>query len=239
VEFIHRASLAVVASSAEAVLAQRFGIGSERPALVSIFDEDSRDVSEFDREFEREHLSRWISRAVGRHRVAALAQARTLTEARFAAGSCGPDDPHFCLLHSPREGELGKRASSALRSVAQLVARDPIRVFFANSHSMLAAFQVVPGSVVLYRPKRRRYKIFFGDVSSSEELMSFVNGAVNGGAPLPEICLRPFDVTTQLPNEQDGAENMFAHHGSSVEELDHEGFDAILDSERRNAIVAF
>lgn len=91
-----------------------------------------------------------------------------------------PSDGNFCLLL------MGDGNNPALRSLAPKLFLDHVKVFYVKDPSFASAFGVASGSVVLYRPKRRRFKVFSGDSSSMDELATWVDAAVGGGAPLPE-----------------------------------------------------
>lgn len=177
IEFKGRAALGVVLLGSED-LAQKMG-AERRPALVYVQDEASLSGETFDREFKKEALARFLSRCVGKHR-SSHRSLRELTAAREAAGECAVSDGHFCLLM------LGEQNLSALRSLAPKLWRDHVKVFYVKDAGFVAAFGAATGSVVLYRPKRKRFKLFSGDSGNVEELAEWVEAAIGGGAPLPE-----------------------------------------------------
>lgn len=195
VEFKGRAALGVVLAVSED-LAQKMGV-SRRPALVHVLDEDSLRGDNFDKEFKKESLTRFLSRCVGKHRSEAGATLRELTAQRFAAGDCGPSEQNFCLLLLSSGEDAASMAS--MRTLAQRLKRDPVKVFFVRDLFFSKAFGAArileehifagPGSVVLYRPKRKRFKLFSGETDNVDELFSWVDGAIGGGAPLPEKLL--------------------------------------------------
>lgn len=185
VEFNGRAALGLVLGSGE-VVAKALGV-QKRPALVHIVDEDSLETSAFDKEFKKEHIARFLSRAVGKHRSQAGGSLRELTAARLEAGDCSPTDGSFCLLHLAG-AELAEGPKATLRSLAKRLQRDPVKVFYVRHAGYARAFSGAPtGGVILYRPKRKRFKVFEGEASDLDGLASFVDGAVGGGAPLPEV----------------------------------------------------
>lgn len=186
-EFKGRAALGVVLAGSDD-LAQKMGV-RKRPALVHVQDEATMRGDSFDKEFKKEALARFLSRCVGKHRAEAGAVVKELTSVRYASGDCTPTDSNFCLLF------FGDASTSAmkttLRSLAQRLKRDPVKVFFVNDVGFARAFSgASQGAVLLYRPKRKRFKLFSGDTSSLDELASFVDGAVGGGSPLPEQMSR-------------------------------------------------
>merc|ERR1711972_673080 len=67
IEFMGRAALGIVLTDAEAALVSRLGV-DKRPAMLHVLDEDSLEADRFDKEFKKEALSRFLSRAVGKHR---------------------------------------------------------------------------------------------------------------------------------------------------------------------------
>ena len=110
---------------------------------------------------------------------------RELTAARLDAGDCSPTDSNFCLLLLCGN-ELAEGPKSALRQLAKRLKQDPVKVFYVKHAGFAKAFTgAVAGGVVLYRPKRKRFKLFEGDASDEDGLASFVDGAVGGGSPLP------------------------------------------------------
>jgi len=185
-EFRGRAAIGVVLADAEEDLATRFRV-KQRPALVHVLQEDTLECDHFDKEFKKEHLTRFISRATQKHRTMAEGALRELTLSRWRSGDCTPQDSNFCVLYLSVAGKSGDAARNALRQLAHHLRKDPVKVFFFRQQSVAKAFGMSPGSVILYRPKRKRYKVFQGDTSSVDELTSFVDGAVGGGAPLPEL----------------------------------------------------
>ncbi|CAJ1354988.1 unnamed protein product, partial [Effrenium voratum] len=154
-------------------LARKMGVKT-RPAVVYVQDEATLTGDTFDRDLKKEPLSRFLSRCVGRHRSEAQASLKELTSARSAAGDCGPSDGHFCLLL------LGaaEAATAALRSLAPKLWKDKVKVFYVKDADFATAFDASPDSVVLYRPKRKRFKLFSGDTGNVDELASWVDAAV-------------------------------------------------------------
>lgn len=189
VEFLRRASLAIVTGADGKTIAQKFGIES-RPTLLHVEDEDSFSGERFDQQLERENLSGWLSKAIGRHRSNLKAVVRELTPTRFEAGECGADDSQFCLLHLSAAGKHGAAAREALKTAARRLSNDPVKVFFTRDRSVGQAFGLEPGGVTLFRPKRQRFKVFSGDATDVEELTSFADLAIGGG-PLPNVLKKP------------------------------------------------
>lgn len=191
VEFVGRAALGLVLAGADPALARLLGV-QRRPAMLHILDEDSLEATRFDKEFKKEDLTRFISRAVGWHRSHAGATLRELTTERLRSGDCGPADANFCLLHFSPTEVVAEDTKSALRQLAQRLHRDPVKVFFLrlgehSGRALAAAFGQLPrGAIVLYRPKRKRFKVYKGDSGDLDALASFVDAAVGGGMPLPE-----------------------------------------------------
>jgi len=185
-EFAERASLGVVLKGKDDALNKVLGVES-RPALLHITDEESLESVKFDKEFKKEHVSRFLSRAVGRHRSEAAYALRELTAERFANGECAPSDSRFCLLLISHTATLAPDVKASLRQLAERLRSDrTIQVFFVRNRAFAKAFgRLQPDTVVLYRPKRRRFKVFDGAATDGDALATFVDSAVGGGAPLP------------------------------------------------------
>ncbi|CAE8711113.1 unnamed protein product, partial [Polarella glacialis] len=136
IEFTERAALGVVLEGSDA-LAKKMGV-RRRPAVIHIQDEDSLTGDSFDKDFKKEHVSRFLSRSVGKHRSEAGATLRELSSARYQAGDCKETDSNFCLIliSGPRDDA----AKASLRSVAQRLKRDPVKVFFVRDKGFVRAF---------------------------------------------------------------------------------------------------
>jgi len=113
VEFLRRVSFAIVTGVSDGAVAEKFGITS-RPVLLHVEDENALTGERFDQELERENLSGWLSKAVGRHRSNLKGVVRELTPTRFEAGECGVDDSQFCVLHLSAAGTRGAAAREAI-----------------------------------------------------------------------------------------------------------------------------
>lgn len=186
VEFKGRAALGAILADADPNLLGLFKI-EKRPALVHIVDEVTLSVDHFEKEFKKETLNLFLSRAVGKHRSGGDAMLRELTSSRLAAGDCAPSASYFCLLFFSTPGQAGESTREALRVLAQRLRRDPVKVFIVRDRSFAKPFNAKAGEVLLYRPKRKRWKVFDGDASNIDELAAFVDVAVGGGAQLPQL----------------------------------------------------
>lgn len=186
-EFKDRAALGIVLAGAEAALASKMGV-DKRPALVHVLDEETLQGNPFDKDFKKEALTRFISKAVAKHRSAESVALKELTPTRFSSGECSPSDSNFCLLLVSTAGSAGDAAKDAFRQLAKRLAHDPVKVFFVRNRDFLRGFgaAIAPGRALLYRPKRKRFKLYEGDTSNVDELAAFVESTVGGGAPLPE-----------------------------------------------------
>ncbi|CAE8604611.1 unnamed protein product, partial [Polarella glacialis] len=151
------------------------------PAVIHIQDEDSLTGDSFDKDFKKEHVSRFLSRSVGKHRSEAGATLRELSSARYQAGDCKETDSNFCLIliSGPRDDA----AKASLRSVAQRLKRDPVKVFFVRDKGFVRAFggKAAPGSVLLYRPKRKSLTYMNGGDQRGQ------GQSYGGGLPLSEF----------------------------------------------------
>merc|ERR1712187_595683 len=156
--------------------------------MLHITDEEQLLADEFDKDFKKDLLSRFLSRAIGKHRSETGAAVRELTPSRFASGDCAPTDSSFCLLYVCGVDDVDAADRVVLKQLAQRFKRDPLKVFFVKDRDFVGAFgSLASRSVLLFRPKRKRFKTFTGETLNIEDLASFVDGAVGGGAPLPEV----------------------------------------------------
>lgn len=113
-----------------------------------------------------------------------------------------PCDGQFCLLLLERgtvdDAVTTRRA--ALATVAEQLRGEPVRVFFvrtekysdfaksfetASTSAFMGSFRRLPAAqVILYRPKRKRFEIFEGNVEKSRDLVDFAEKAIHRGTPL-------------------------------------------------------
>lgn len=186
IEFRHRAALAVVTSQSQPQVARLFG-ATDMPAMLRVDDEDTLDGTWFSRAFKKDDLSYFLSLSIGRHRASAGSGLRELNSERFDGGDCAPSDGKFCLLAYTAADAAEADIKPVLKKLAQKFHRDPVKVFFVRHTGFMRGFgDLAPGAVLLYRPKRKRFKVFDGDVQSLEDLAAFVDGAVAGGSQLPQ-----------------------------------------------------
>jgi len=185
IEFKNRVAVGVVLMNAKAELARKLGV-KKRPALLHIVDESTFSGDSFDKQFTKEAISHFLSKAVDKHRSGVEATVRELTEARYNAGDCAPTDSKFCLLLHHADG-VSNLALSVLRQLVVRLRHDPVKVFFVKGRVLSRAFNWKPGDVILYRPKRKRFKVFDGDITDPDKIYMFVDAAVGGGSPLPNV----------------------------------------------------
>lgn len=194
VEFRGRASLGVVLAGAEPEVAENLKT-TAKPALLHVLDEDSLETCKYDKDFKREPMARFLTKAVGKHRARADATLRELTAARLRNGDCASNDASFCLLLL--ESGKSHEAHPALRQLAVRLKQDPVKVFFVRHASATKLFGVQPGNIVLFRPKRKRFKVFEGDTTSLAELLAFAESAIVLGMPLPMTLSSDFRLDVQ------------------------------------------
>mmetsp|Transcript_53869 Transcript_53869/g.128291 ORF Transcript_53869/g.128291 Transcript_53869/m.128291 type:complete len:541 (+) Transcript_53869:95-1717(+) len=190
VDFFKRAALAVVLAGADKKVGDQFSVG-HRPSLLHVLDEETLAFDRFNGEFNREGMTRFLTRAVGTHRSRGDASLRELTKERYTSGTCAEADSQFCLLLNSPAGEAGDKLKRVFRDLAQRLKQDPVKVFYVQDRGFVQAFGLKPGNVVLYRPKRSRFKKFKGDAHNLDELYAFVESAVGGGQQLPERLSSP------------------------------------------------
>jgi len=167
-EFHGRAALGVVLAGAQASLAKRFRVTS-RPALLHVLAEDTFEGEFFEKDFKKNPMTLFLSRAVAGHKSAAAAALRELTPSRLKAGDCAPSDTQFCLLLKPPMGDSGRRMKDALRRLARMLKTDPVKVFFVRDARFWGAFARdvgaaappgnLEGPVPVRRPRERLRRI--------------------------------------------------------------------------------
>lgn len=123
---------------------------------------------------------------------------------RFMDGS-DPCDGQFCLLLLERGPESGtKPARKALMAAADKLKKDPVRVYYVQAeqhYDFAKSFEVMGSSfsgfmksvrrlpaaqVLLYRPKRKSFEIFEGDVTDGHSVADFAAQTINRGTPLSQ-----------------------------------------------------
>jgi thiol-disulfide isomerase/thioredoxin len=196
IEFLRRASLGVVLGGkfGERNLRDRFRV-TTMPTIVHIEDERAFDGARIEQEIEHEVLSRWLSRAVGRHRTNAGSTVLELSPARLRSGTCGEKDSQFCLVLISTYPGAPQAAHDALSVVAKRLKKDPVSMFVARHPTIVNPFgPQLAGTVVLYRPKRKRFQVYPGDVTDAEKLAEWVGNEVCCGFQLPYKLFTPLVV---------------------------------------------
>merc|ERR1712232_622744 len=128
--------------------------------MLHILDEDTLQSEQFSKDFKKDLLTRFISRAVGRHRSEAGASLRELNRNRFQAGDCGSAEKKFCLLLFSAADSAGAAARATFKQLAQRQGRSAVvKAFYVMNTRFMRAFGQAPGAILLYRPKRSRFKI--------------------------------------------------------------------------------
>merc|ERR1719329_1718307 len=170
IEFLRRASLGIVlgGNMGQRNLRERFQV-STMPTIIHIEDDRAFDGTRIEQEIEHEVLSRWLSRAVGRHRSNAAVW--ELSPARLRSGTCGEKDSQFCLILIATHPGAPSLAHDALNVAAKKLKTDPVKVFYARHPAIVSSFGPQwPDTVVLYRPKRKRFHVYPGDVTDADKL---------------------------------------------------------------------
>jgi len=185
IDYLKRAALAVVQGGADKSIAEKFLI-DVRPSLVHVLDEETLEFDYFYGDFNREGMSRYLTRAIGVHRSKVDSKLRELTKDRYNAGECGEKDSKFCLFLHNAAGEAGDKLKRVFRELAQRLKQDPVKVFYVQDRGFVQSFGLRPGGVALYRPKRLRYVRYKGDAANLDDLVAFVDGTIGGGQQLPE-----------------------------------------------------
>jgi len=161
------------------------------PAVVQVdpLKEVGSVADRFDSQLRRQVLSLWLTKiiAVGR-KAGPAASFKEWSAQRMQAGDCGPSDGQFCFLWL--KGGADKQVEGAMRSLAVKYRTDPIKMLWISVElhpSILDAFGLETSEIsdffVAYRSKRGRFKVHEGQLQF-QALDSFVDGVLNGGAPL-------------------------------------------------------
>jgi len=120
-----------------------------------------------------------------------------LTVEKIASGACAPKDYRFCLLVHLPKGKVKEYESTYLQVIKEFKAEknDPVRVFYVTPenrkiyqklHEMVKDGFEGPGSMILWRPKRRKFKIVDDDVDARnpKRIISYVRNVIDGGSTL-------------------------------------------------------
>jgi len=196
IEFFRRAALGVVLGGnvGERILRDRFKVAM-MPTIIHIEDERTFDGTRIEQEIEHEVLSRWLSRAVGRHRTNAGSTVLELSPARLRSGTCGEKDSQFCLILISTYPGASQGAHDALSVVAKRLKKDPVSMFVARHPTIVNAFGLqLPGTVILYRPKRKRFQVYNDDATDAEKLAEWTGNEVCCGMQLPYKLFTPLVV---------------------------------------------
>eukprot|EP00930_Biecheleria_cincta_P083254 TRINITY_DN72863_c0_g1_i1.p1 TRINITY_DN72863_c0_g1~~TRINITY_DN72863_c0_g1_i1.p1 ORF type:complete len:472 (-),score=111.80 TRINITY_DN72863_c0_g1_i1:206-1621(-) len=115
-----------------------------------------------------------------------------------------PCDGQFCLLlleRGPVDSAVASRRA-ALAAAAEQLRGEPVKVFYvqadkyadfarpfetASTSAFMGSFRRLPAAqVILYRPKRKRFEIFEGNVETVRDLVDFAEKAIHRGTPLSQ-----------------------------------------------------
>lgn len=193
IEFLRRASLGIVLGGkfGERTLRDRFKV-TTMPTIIHIEDERSFDGTRIEQEIEHEVLSRWLSRAVGRHRTNVGSTVLELSPARLRSGTCGEKDSQFCLILISTYPGAPRHAQESLSVVAKRLKTDPVSMFYATHPNIVLSFgPQLPGTVILYRPKRKSFHVYPGDVADAEKLAEWAGNEICCGFKLPYKLFTP------------------------------------------------
>lgn len=200
IEYSGRLSLGVVLKGAEEEIATALGV-SKMPALLHIVDESSLRSESFKEEFQKASMARFLTSAVKKHQDS-KAPLPELDSLRLNKGECAPADNRFCLLFFvPGTARVAQGLQDTIKKLTVKFKSDPIRILTVRDEGFASAFEAAAaasGSVVLYRPKRKRYRVFPGDVEDTDGLAEFVEGTLASGMQLPELLSLTPDVRMEL-----------------------------------------
>lgn len=143
----------------------------------------------FSSSMKKETLALWLQKIkMSFIKEGPVATFKQWTTQSLQAGDCGPKDGQFCFVWI----KSGKDAAveEHMRKLAMKYRTDPIKMLWVSSElapSVLDFFALensdAPDHFVAYRSKRSKFKLHEGELKF-EELDAFVDGVLNGGAPL-------------------------------------------------------
>jgi len=169
----------------ESPVAKLFGV-EKVPSVLHVTDRAKMEGEFFTSALTMELLSLFFSRAMAHFRKEqATPRCRELTNLARHQGQCGPQESQFCLIY------LKKPAAERLEELnrlAEKLRQNPVKVYWLNHESDPVLSKALSGNhnIVLWRPKKKRWKAF-EETFSVDAVATFVDNAVNGGSPLPEI----------------------------------------------------
>jgi len=138
-------------------------------------------------------LGLFFARVVTNHRKETVAvKLRELTEASHGSGQCGQTVAHFCLVYV---GIPNQQRTQELTIISQKLKDDHVKVYWFDP-SKWAGLKKEVGDhpVILWRPKRRRWKGFEVDEDETpilknpkfiETIVDWASNTVSGGSALP------------------------------------------------------
>lgn len=143
----------------------------------------------FSSSMKKETLALWLQKIkMSFIKEGPVATFKQWTMQSLEAGDCGPKDGQFCFLwlKSGKDAEVEEH----MRKLALKYRTDPIKMLWVSSElapSVLDFFGLEnsesPDHFVAYRSKRSKFKLHEGELKF-EALDAFVDGCLNGGAPL-------------------------------------------------------
>jgi len=191
-KFLSKVEIGIVYVGKQGILnneiAKHFN-AEKTPSLLFISDRAATKGEFFTSRFENKFLDMFFSRVYHNHlKEANAAKARELTAASYRSGTCAQAVSHFCLIYLEQPSE---KRTSELNDIAKRLKDDHVKVYWINPDNMgLLADEFGDHLVVLWRPKRRKWKAYEEAISNkdtafAETIGSWVSNTVNGGAPLP------------------------------------------------------
>lgn len=195
VELRSKASLGVVLTHhAEAKeVAEKLRVGTDlRATFLHVSDLESLETERFTGELKKAAIVSFINDIVKKQAKEANARVPELDSKRFGRGVCAPGDAHFCLLlvqRSTGASSQRKRPEQALRKLEKRFRSMKMQILAVRDEAFGGAFGAPASDVarwVLYRPKRRRYKVYDGDPGDADAISDFVDPAMSG-SQLPEV----------------------------------------------------
>jgi len=87
------------------------------------------------------------------------------------------------------------QAHEALSVAAKRLKTDPVKVFYARHPTIVSSFGPQhPGTVILYRPKRKRFHVYPGDITNADKLAEWAGNEICCGVKLPFGLFTPLVV---------------------------------------------
>lgn len=198
-DFKDRISLGLASKRLAADVVASF-VGDSNPALPLFYDVQTGELA---KEVGQDLRAYFVAVAKAFFTAQRRARFEELTPAQYESGACSTADSKFCLLlafRSDAEAQAAVASGDFLELARDFKqdGDDPLRVFYLvlggspllpKLGKLLAAAglddaDAAESCAILWRPKRRRFERFGGDLAGSGDLRNFVRSAIDSGRVL-------------------------------------------------------